>query len=318
MDPTEYLFELPNKPKRKRRQAAAPVGDEEEEEEGPPVRKQRNKEVQVDRGGKVKTDDPEVARVGSVHGRRSPTPPPEHTRKSTSRGFIYSEHERDYVKRYATVLLERDHQMTSTAIAQKLYQKVCENVICRASMAKVLRQMPNHTLKSWSTFVVQMGREDIQAIRKRMSIAYRKAQSQTQAQEQTQGLEDMDNSEDPEPPHIPRPSPTPAAQESPEDPENDRRRLEEEDFGVICQFFATGGGDEGSEDDSQIWARLTGQVRCCTSHVLDFPLLNKGQAECQTASTWEEFYNNHHVEVNARYNRLTGTTEDISAGLNYH
>jgi hypothetical protein len=41
--------------------------------------------------------------------------------------------------------------------------------------------------------------------------------------------------------------------------------------------------------------------------------LNVIQASCQTASSWQAFYTEHHKEVNARFNELTKPMEDISS-----
>ena len=59
--------------------------------------------------------------------RRSPTPPPEHTRVPLDGRpgyYRYPEQERNYAIRYLEILFERDHQMTNIAMSQHLFQKV--------------------------------------------------------------------------------------------------------------------------------------------------------------------------------------------------
>ncbi|KAE9408154.1 hypothetical protein BT96DRAFT_985939 [Gymnopus androsaceus JB14] len=95
-----------------------------------------------------------------VIANRPPSPPlpPAHTRVMVSAGkYLYSTLEREYVATYAKVLLERDHEMSLGAMAQKLHEK-----------------MPHHPVRSWNTMISGQLREVIELARKRAGIAYRK------------------------------------------------------------------------------------------------------------------------------------------------
>jgi hypothetical protein len=61
---------------------------------------------------------------------RSPTPPPQHHHVRSAGGIKYTEQERAYALQYAEVLLGRDHQMSASNLAAKLFRKVsthCNN-----------------------------------------------------------------------------------------------------------------------------------------------------------------------------------------------
>jgi len=71
--------------------------------------------------------------------------------------------------------------------------------------------------------------------------------------------------------------------------------LEREDFEVICQYFANGGGDD--DNDERVWAKLS-QHR-----------------PCKSAKSWPEYYTAHQTEVYARIEELVrpparGTNHD--------
>lgn len=118
--------------------------------------------------------------------------------------------------------------------------------------------MPHHTLKSWRTYIGITIRDDIDALRKRASIAFRKAQSQKEWQSQTPAplkspkFNDFD-SEEPSNEVVPS-SPTPTA------PPQDIDQSKEQDLRIVANYFAFGGGDEEGQEPSAIWARLTSQV----------------------------------------------------------
>jgi len=68
----------------------------------------------------------------------------------------------------------------------------------------------------------------------------------------------------------------------------------EDDLEVVARYFAFEGGDSSDDRDEVIWARLTKQRRC------------------KTANSWEQFYNQHHVAVNALYEEFVDT--EVEAG----
>ncbi|KAG5724652.1 40S ribosomal protein S16 [Termitomyces sp. T112] len=106
----------------------------------------------------VQSDDPSLP--------RSPTPPPDHTRKKrgNSDGYMYSEQERDYAKRYIKVLLRRDHQISNSAIGKALYDK-----------------MDNHSIGSWRTFLTQEPfKSVVDSLRKTAGIEFRKQQARVE------------------------------------------------------------------------------------------------------------------------------------------
>ena len=118
--------------------------------------------------------------------------------------------------------------------------------------------MPHHTLKSWRTYLGTTIRDDIDALRKRASIAFRKAESQKESHSQipvplkSPKFNDFD-SEEPSNEVVPSP-PTPTA------PPLDVDQSKEQDLRIVSNYFAFGGGDEEGQEPSAIWARLTSQV----------------------------------------------------------
>ncbi|KAG6912010.1 hypothetical protein DXG01_000258 [Tephrocybe rancida] len=93
---------------------------------------------------------------------RSPTPPPEHTRQRRGPNhYIYSEQERDYAKIYLKVLLQREHDMSNTAIAKALCKK-----------------MDHHSLGSWKTFLTtDPFKTTVEGARKTAGIEFRKQEA---------------------------------------------------------------------------------------------------------------------------------------------
>jgi len=75
--------------------------------------------------------------------------------------------------------------------------------------------------------------------------------------------------------------------------EADRRRDEEEDLNILCDFFAYGGGDEQDDgtDQEQLWGRLA------------------SKAKCKTAPSWVEFYDQHYTVIQERYSKLVAGVE---------
>jgi Ca2+-dependent lipid-binding protein len=131
MDPSQYAFDVPVS-SRGRRKRARSSSSEQSEERSERKRKERNarqseRRKQTRKGKEGNSAETSSARAPVVDKPRlrSPTPPPEHTRVPLpGGGFRYSEHERDYVTRYVTILLQRDHQISHNAMAQALFKKV--------------------------------------------------------------------------------------------------------------------------------------------------------------------------------------------------
>ncbi|KAG5638651.1 hypothetical protein H0H81_011203 [Sphagnurus paluster] len=157
---------------------------------------------------------------------RSPTPPPEHTRKrrGTGEGYYYSEHEYEYCKRYVKVLLERDHKMTMSAIAQALYKK--------AKYAELL---------------------------KRASIAYRKAQVQQDGRQMQKAEEGPSGSAT-----ISRsPSPRKEVPSSGGTIQENIVQKEVEFVAQFFATGGGQEEDSRDEDIENVWARLAERVRVC-------------------------------------------------------
>ncbi|KAF8168165.1 hypothetical protein B0H34DRAFT_49648 [Crassisporium funariophilum] len=199
-------------------------------------------------------------------GPSSPTPPPEHTRIAKGHRFMYSDPERNYAAQYAKIRLGRDFTISDNALAKALFKK-----------------MPHHSLGSWRTYISQLARPEMDELRKRAGIEYRKAQSQRQCQPlETPSQQIISDAEEP---------PSTTATDSPAvvDSVGANQSDVEADLKIIAQFFAEEGNDDESQEESVIWGRLTAQT------------------QCKTAASWEEFYNDHHEEVVRRYERLLST-----------
>ena len=145
-------------------------------------------------------------------------------------------------------------------------------------------------------------REEVDVIRKKAGIAYRKA------------LSDQKNSpvvkEEPQDLNLDElgfgnPSQT--------DADANRRRDEEEDLDIICDFFVYGGDDQDDgADQEQIWRRLASKVSI-NSAGMCLVIKAAFQATCKTASSWVEFYDQHYTVIQQRYSKLVGPqpTESI-------
>lgn len=57
-------------------------------------------------------------------GRRTPPIPGEHTRQMWGGGYKFSDIENEFAINYAQILIERDHTISSTALAGEIYKKV--------------------------------------------------------------------------------------------------------------------------------------------------------------------------------------------------
>ena len=116
--------------------------------------------------------------------------------------------------------------------------------------------MPHHPAGSWRT---QLGmpalRVEIDRLRKRAGIVFRKAQEQkrSRATQSVPEVRQRNKSESEPEDSADIPSPTLVGES-----ETDKKMAEEDDFNVIATFFA--GNTDENENDSVIWDRLTSQV----------------------------------------------------------
>ena len=178
-------------------------------------------------------------------------------------------------------------------------------MICTKSIDSGL-QMPHHSARSWGAFLTQNIRDEAAQLRKRASIAYRKEQhaQSTNVSASTEVTHDEDGSSE-----IASPA---ATIEGGVEMEALQAQAFENDLETVSQYFALGGGDSSEERDEVIWARLTEQA---SAKCILWPfLLNRQQTRCKTAATWEEFYNKHHLEVNARYKKLCQADYEDAGG----
>jgi len=173
---------------------------------------------------KIKLSKPMQPAAPAITRTPSPTPPPSETRTLWSNGrYLFTDVERDYFVRYAQILIERDPDITNSAIGVKMHEK-----------------MPHHPLLSWHSYITQQFRSQLENIRKKAAIARRKRESSS-----LQGS--RDNTQTPQE-SLGSVSSKKAQQEL------TNGALVHEDLEVICKFFATGGGDD--DDDEQVWANL--------------------------------------------------------------
>ncbi|KAG1784016.1 hypothetical protein EV702DRAFT_958625 [Suillus placidus] len=197
---------------------------------------------------------PSSKEAKSHHTRRSPTPPPPETRKSMRDGkFYFTRPEIEYFCQYAQFLLNEDPTMSTTTLLQAMHKK-----------------MPHHPFGSWQMQASSKLKTQLSDIRKRANIAFRKSLN--------------GNSEKSTGEERPGPSKKPRLAALPVTPDVSQETLEREDFEVICEFFANGGGDD--DNDERVWERLS-QHR-----------------PCKSAESWPEYYTTHQTEVYAHIEEL--------------
>ena len=132
IDPTPYLFEKP-RPKTKRKRTQSFSNERWEDRKGGKGQERTAGRRRKDDNGSKSPKKPKLVKSDTDDRPRlrSPTPPPAHTRVEwPGRGFKFSEHERQYAMRYLEILLERDHQMSSNAMALALFSKVSPHERC--------------------------------------------------------------------------------------------------------------------------------------------------------------------------------------------
>ncbi|KAF4605159.1 hypothetical protein EYR40_003942 [Pleurotus pulmonarius] len=153
----------------------------------------------------------------------SPTPPPESSRVEMAPGiFRYTEDEQAFMFRYFEYLVQFDGSTTTALTAKRLHER-----------------MPHHTIKAWSEHL-RSHRADLEAIRKRVGIAQRKARQPLNSHE-THPL-----------PSPSPPTPTLSNTKTPYDTDMDH----------FCTFFASGRGDNLS--DAVVWCALDKLHKCQT------------------------------------------------------
>lgn len=193
--------------------------------------------------------------------------------KSEPPCYKYSEEEREYVALYLKVLFRRDHTMPLSTVASNFYRK-----------------MPHHSLSSWRAFLDHSYGDVVDSARKRASIAFRTTRARLDAP-QTRKQDSPRNGLIQSTATV---NQTTMGNETGQ-PAAILTQDYEEDLDIISRYFAIDGGDSLQEQDEVIWSHLTSRVKC------------------KTASSWEEFYNEHHVEVLNRYDRLRQECEGTDA-----
>ncbi|KAJ7125638.1 hypothetical protein C8R43DRAFT_713417 [Mycena crocata] len=154
----QYQFELPEKLLRKVKKVTprSPAKTDAEKKQAANMRKAKSRKVKKDVDIKTERSSPGPSRPHIP----SPSPPPEHTRVSLKGNtYRYPQVEDEYLLKYAAVLFARDQQMSYSALATKLHRK-----------------MPHHSEKGWNHHITQSMRDEIEKVRKRAIIAYRKEQ----------------------------------------------------------------------------------------------------------------------------------------------
>ncbi|KAJ7492676.1 ribosomal protein S9/S16-domain-containing protein [Mycena latifolia] len=276
MDPSRYQFDLPLKLQRKVQKASSPGKKTDAEKKlAVNLRKAKTRKAKKD----VAAVKEERNSPGLSTRVPSPSPPPESTRVlHYGNTYRYTKGESDYVLRYVAVLLERDRHMSANALAAKIHAK-----------------MPHHTKGGWLHHLSQTMRDDIDKVRKRAMIAYRKEEHE-QLNEPPAKRAKSNITVD-----VGLKAKTDAGAEA--QAKTVVEVDEEYDLNTIAHFFANGGDVEPTDDedtsarnvhDASIWARLTEQT------------------PCRSETSWEIFYNTRHARVIELYTMLVEAQEGES------
>lgn len=105
--------------------------------------------------------------------------------------------------------------------------------------------MSHHSIRSWNMYVSKTVRAEIEEIRKRVGIAHRLATSAQSQDVESPSKRPKLNNPTNGPDHATAPPPQTLT-------------TEQEDLDVICNFFASGRGND--EDDELVWENLTKHV----------------------------------------------------------
>ncbi|KAF4623536.1 hypothetical protein D9613_001750 [Agrocybe pediades] len=291
LDPTDYEFEgVQKKPVMKRtsnvtdNESSDPHNDTDDE---PQQGKHRRKDPQTSK--KANTPKPkeegkvsqkqkssvavttptvdivkaEIANNLRAQGRRTPTPPPEHTRQPWGNGHKFSLEENQFALTYAELLIARDHTASLNSVCVAIHKK-----------------LPHHSLASWRTQFNRIAGDSFEQWRKRSSIAYRKALRESQTAPPTPI--------DPEPvtshpaatttsTHI---STSRHVSSRSNGSESESEALYQDDLNIISRYFVQA---DDNEPEDALWAGLSAKYRC------------------KTKPTWEIFYENHYEDVKKRH-----------------
>ena len=277
LDPRDYAFETPSTKTRKRNVTVTQDDDSSDDKFDErerrrlaknlreAVRRQRRREEAAQAAQsstppkKKKTVSKDINIPPIAHsGPPSPTPPLDHTREAVGNNFKFTDSERAYAIQYAQVLFARDHEISSIAIGTALHNKVGYPyfIIINARYLS-FGKMPHHSVGSWRTHIGSASvRDEIDRLRKRAGIVFRKNQEQKQPQV-TQSAPDLQDKSESEPEGAVvtpiTPSPTLV-----DEFDADKKLAEEDDLNTAAKFFAA--SEDNNENEAVIWARLTSQV----------------------------------------------------------
>jgi hypothetical protein len=174
--------------------------------------------------------------------------------------YLFTEAEDEYFLCLAKHHLTRDPTISNTALIHRLHE-----------------QLPHHTFASWSVHIDKKLKGAVEDIRKRANIAKRKRDNEAANQKLSQGFVNEAMAPEGHTAEETGDVPSNPSQPSQED-------LERQDFDVIANFFASGGGDD--EDDERVWEQL------------------EKHQPCRSASSWPEYYAAHEKQVYARIEEL--------------
>jgi hypothetical protein len=99
----------------------------------------------------------------SPSARRSPTPPPPETRKSTRDGkFYFIQPEYEYFRQYSQFLLDEDPTMSTSALLQAMHKKV-RNCVYRTTLLKILTLLLVADATSFACILAGEGIDEIES-----------------------------------------------------------------------------------------------------------------------------------------------------------
>ncbi|KAF9496141.1 hypothetical protein BDN71DRAFT_1446570 [Pleurotus eryngii] len=221
-DASAYQFDVPLK--HKKRASTSTIGTPRPKRKGSNLVKVEQADVtpslqpQIGIRSAAKKRKTSTPTLSPARGTPSPTPPPESSRVEMAPGmYRYTEDEQAFMFRYFEYLVQFDGTTTTALTAKRLYER-----------------MPHHTIKSWSEYL-RSHRIELEAIRKRIGIAKRKAHRLPSSQRES-----------------PSPPPTSPNTKTPYDTDMDH----------FCTFFALGHGD--NLEDEMVWDKLDKLHKCQT------------------------------------------------------
>jgi len=155
-----------------------------------------------------------------------------------------------------------DHQMNNAAIFRCLHEK-----------------MPHHSAQSWQAYIKRVLPDELDNIRKKVGIARRKA-ADSGSNSRTNQWDHVQNEAGP----SNKAKHNPLAAE-----EGIQVTPKDQDFQIICQFFASGGGD--NSDDEAVWESLA------------------ALQPCRSAPSWPEYYQGREDKIMEEIERLIEEAE---------